>query len=217
MSLHGKRIVWAGENDEGRALNVAKVKWLVGGDTLVGRHVQGKKEIRFKPTHTLFLLTNHKPRIPADDPAIWQRLFLIEFKMSFVDEPKSKSERKRDPNIRQKLFSEAPGILAWLVKGFMEYHNYGLNPPDSVKINTSKYREDEDIIGQFITECCSLSLNFKEQAGPLYSAYKGWCELNSYTAIGSRKFGEKMVQEFKRVQENGCRYYKGIKLIAVIT
>lgn len=217
MSLHGKRIIWAGENDEGRTLNVAKVKWLVGGDTLIGRHVQGKKEIRFKPTHTLFLLTNHKPRIPADDPAIWQRIFLIEFKMSFVDGPKNKSERKRDPNIREKLLSEAPGILAWLVRGFMEYHNYGLNPPCSVKINTCKYREDEDIIGQFITECCSLSLNSKEQAGPLYSAYKGWCESNSFTAIGSRKFGEKMVQEFERVEERGCRYYKGIKLITVVT
>ena len=217
MSIQGKRIVWAGENDEGRSLNVAKVKWLAGGDTLIGRHVQGKKEIRFKPTHTLFLLTNHKPHIPADDPAIWQRLFLIEFNMSFVDDPKSVSERKRDPNIRQKLLSEAPGILAWLVRGFMEYHNYGLNPPDSVKINTTKYREREDILGQFINECCSKSLNSKEQAGPFYSSYKRWCESNSFTALGSRKFGERMVQEFERVEERGCRFYKGIKLVTIVT
>jgi putative DNA primase/helicase len=46
MSLQGKRLVWASETEEGRQLNVAKVKWLVGGDTLVGRHVQGKKEIK---------------------------------------------------------------------------------------------------------------------------------------------------------------------------
>jgi len=168
MGLQGKRIVWADEIEEGRLLNVAKVKWLVGGDTLIGRPVQGKKEIRFKPTHTLFLLTNHKPHIPADDPAIWQRVFLIEFSMSFVDDPKGNNERQRDPYIREKLLDEAPGILAWLVRGFMDYYKYGLNPPASVKLNTNKYREDEDIIGQFIDEYCSMSRDFKEQANPLF-------------------------------------------------
>ena len=34
MALRGKRLVWASETDEGRRLDTAKVKWLVGGDTL---------------------------------------------------------------------------------------------------------------------------------------------------------------------------------------
>lgn len=216
MSLHGKRIVWANETDEGRKLNVSKVKWLAGEDTLVGRHVQGKKEIRFKPTHTLFLQTNHKPRIPADDQAIWQRVLLIPFNMSFVDDPKKANERKRDPYMRQKLVSEAPGILAWLVKGFIEYYNYGLNPPELVKANTEKYREDEDVLGQFISERCSISKSSKQQAGPLHTAYKAWCESNSYKPLGSRKFGERMVEKYDRVDE-GCRYYMGIELNATST
>jgi putative DNA primase/helicase len=141
---------------------------------------------------------------------------LIPFNMSFVDDPKKTNERKRDPIIRQKLLSEAPGILAWLVKGFMEYHNYGLNPPTSVKANTNKYREDEDVLGQFINECCSISKDSKQQAGPLYTAYKTWCELNSYKPLGSRKFGERMVERFNRVDE-GRRYYMGIELNTVTT
>ena len=97
MSLQGKRLVWASETEEGRQLNVAKVKWLVGGDTLVGRHVQGKKEIKFNPTHTLFLMTNNEPAIPHDDPAIWDRVMLIRFPLSFVNDPSLPNERKRDP------------------------------------------------------------------------------------------------------------------------
>ena len=213
MGLYGKRIVWADEIDEGRMLNVAKVKWLAGGDTLVGRPVQGKKEIRFKPTHTLFLLTNHKPKIPADDHAIWQRVLLIPFNISFVDNPQKSNHRKRDPYIGHKLLSEAPGILAWLVKGFVEYHNLGLNPPELVKANTEKYREDEDVLGQFITECCSISKGSKQQAGPFYTAYKTWCEQNSYKPLGKRKFGERMVDRFDRVDE-GYRFYMGVELNA---
>ena len=217
MSLQGKRLVWASEIEEGRLLNVAKVKWLVGGDTLVGRPVQGRKEIRFKPSHTLFMLTNHKPHIPSDDPAIWQRVFLIEFGLSFVDAPQRRNERKCDPHMKNKLLSESPGVLAWLVRGFMEYFNHGLNPPDCVRVATAKYRNAEDVIGQFIDECCLLASTYKEQANPLYQAYRKWCEFNGYLPLGSRKFGEKMRERFKRVVETKGRFYKGIKLNIVVT
>lgn len=42
MALRGKRMVWASETGEGRKLDIPKVKWLVCGDRLVGRHVYGK-------------------------------------------------------------------------------------------------------------------------------------------------------------------------------
>jgi len=37
IGITGKRLVWGSETEEGRRLNDGKVKWLVGGDTLVGR------------------------------------------------------------------------------------------------------------------------------------------------------------------------------------
>ena len=136
---------------------------------------------------------------------------LIPFNMSFVDNPQKFNQRKQNPYIKQKLLSEAPGILAWLVKGFMEYHNLGLNPPESVKAITDKYREDEDVLGQFINECCSISKGLKQQARPFYNAYKTWCEQNSYKPLGSRKFGERMVEKFDRIDEQ-CRFYLGVEL-----
>ena len=56
MALRGLRLAFASETDEGRRFSTARVKWLVGGDTLVGRLPHDKHEIRFRPTHTLFLL-----------------------------------------------------------------------------------------------------------------------------------------------------------------
>lgn len=71
IALRGRRLAWASETDEGRKLNAGRVKWLVGGDTLVGRAPFGRREITFSPTHTLFLLTNHKPKADPADYALW--------------------------------------------------------------------------------------------------------------------------------------------------
>jgi len=129
MALKGKRIVWASETGEGRHLNIGKVKWLTGEDTITARAPFAKRQITFSPTHTLFLLTNHKPHITADDYAIWQRVHLVPFNLSFIDEPKTEYERKRDPDLSKKLKEEASGILAWLVRGCLSWRIEGLNPP----------------------------------------------------------------------------------------
>ncbi|HQN18497.1 MAG TPA: phage/plasmid primase, P4 family, partial [Syntrophobacteraceae bacterium] len=129
MALRGKRVVWASETDEGRKLNAGRVKWLVGGDTLVGRAPFAKREITFKPTHTLLLLTNHKPKADPTDYALWQRVHLIPFALSFVDEPHQANERKRDPYLIERLRAESSGILAWLVRGCLAWQREGLRPP----------------------------------------------------------------------------------------
>ena len=108
MGLRGKRLVWASESGEGRKLDAGKIKWLVGGDTLVGRPPYGRREISFDPTHTLFLLTNHKPKADPTDYALWQRIHLIPFTLSFVDEPHHENERQRDPYLADPLRAEGP-------------------------------------------------------------------------------------------------------------
>lgn len=217
MSLIGKRLVWASESDEGRQLDIGKVKWLSGGDTLTGRHPHGKREITFTPTHKLFLATNHKPHVPADEYAAWERISLIPFALSFVENPSKKNERKNDKFLKQKILKESSGILAWLVRGFLAWQEEGLNPPPAVQEATRKYQKDEDIIGQFIEECCKIDDNEKEQAGPFYKFYKSWCETNGHNPLGSRKYGEKMKELFERKYINGKYYYKGVKVISLIT
>lgn len=113
MSLRGRRLAWASETEEGRKLAVEKVKFFTGGDTLVGRPPHGKTMIEFTPTHKLFLLTNHRPEVPATEYALWQRMHLIPLNLSYVDEPEKDFERKRDPNLPEKLKAEASGIFAW--------------------------------------------------------------------------------------------------------
>lgn len=215
MTLQGKRLVWASETDEGRKLNAGKVKWLCGGDTLIGRHPYGKREITFQPTHTVFLLTNHKPKIDPDDFALWERIHVIEFRLSFVNKPTEIYHRKQNPKLPKQLKKEASGILAWLVRGFLAWQQEGLNPPEEVLLAVKNYRANEDDLQRFIDECCVIGNELKTQAKTLFSAYEKWCDENGYKKIWQNIFKEKMGCRFERDDTNKRKiFYKGIGILS---
>ncbi len=208
MRLRGKRLAWASETNEGRRLNAGKVKWLTGGDTLVGRDPFGKKMVAFQPTHTLFLMTNHKPKANPDDPALWGRLHLIPFELSFVDNPTEPHHRKRNKHLADKLKKEAPGILAWFVRGFSEWKKKGLDPPPKVSDATEEYRQDQDTVGQFIAEKCKLATGFEVKSSELFKEYRQWCTDNGFNPVWGNTFGERMKAKFEwKTTMNGVFYY----------
>lgn len=212
MALRGRRLAWASETDEGRKLNAGKVKWLVGGDTLVGREPYARCEVSFKPTHTLFLLTNHKPKADPDDFALWQRIHLIPFTQSFVDNPTRPDEKPRDPKLAEKLKAEAPGILAWMVRGCLEWQRQGLNPPASVLSATNDYRQDEDLLGQFLAECCVQAPHAWVKAGEIRKAYEGWCGENGHHPVSGYKFSKYLLARYDRDDSSRHRSYLGVGL-----
>lgn len=187
---------------------------MTGGDTLTGREMYGKRQVPFRPTHTLFLLTNHKPQAPADDYALWQRIHLIPFTQSFVDNPSACNERSADPGLAERLKGEASGILAWLVNGALEYQRQGLNPPAVVLEATQVYQEEEDEVGRFIEERCILRDGVEVRARDLYGAYQDWSEGNGLPSISNRKFSERILQIAERDDTRRYRYYLAIDLAA---
>ena len=89
-----------------------------------------------------------RPRVEGDDDAIWRRLRLIPFNVSFVG--------NEDKELDAKLEAELPGILAWAVRGCLKWQTNGLGLPEAVEKATSEYRADEDVLGAFIAERCDL-------------------------------------------------------------
>lgn len=211
FALRGKRLVWASESNEGRRLNSGLVKQLTGGDRLNVRTLHSKP-VQFEPSHLLLLITNHRPHIPADDDAIWDRVFLIPFTMRFVDKPGKPNERQADKALKEKLRTEAPGILAWLVRGCLEWQRMGLEPPDSVKAATEEYRTEEDTLAQFIAECCILAPNVKARGGELWTAYTAWAEDSAIRPMNKNLFGQRLKQRFELIPPKNVITYGGIGL-----
>lgn len=206
--LKGARLVTASEAEADQRLAESLIKQMTGSDTVSARFLH-QEWFDFQPTHKIFLGTNHKPVIKGTDHAIWRRIRLVQFEVT-IPEP------ERDLKLLDKLREELPGILAWAVRGCLEWGQNGLGEPDEVKDATQNYRNEMDILAQFFTDCCVENPSATVKTKDLYEAYSNWCENNGETASKKRAFGMRLQEKgFKsiRIGSTGARGWKGVGLL----
>jgi putative DNA primase/helicase len=170
--LHRARLVSASESGEGRQLDEATVKTLTGGDTVTARFLYGE-HFEFRPEFKLWLATNHRPRVDGGDDAIWRRIRLIPFEVSF----RGREDRELGPALE----AELPGILAWAVRSCLAWQREALGTAGAVDRATATYREEEDVLGAFIAERCNVGEELSCEASELRESYEAF----------SRELGEK--------------------------
>jgi putative DNA primase/helicase len=202
--LFGKRVVVATETQEGGRLDEGLVKELTGGDKMAARRMR-ENWWQFSPTHKAILVTNHKQEIRGTDHAIWRRIRLVPFEVSF-------SEGQQDKKLPGTLLAEAPGVLAWLVRGCLDWQNHGLISPDPVVTATRDYRNTQDIVEQFIEERCLTGPDYRQKSGELYANFKGWCLANGEEELSQRRFGESLRERGLKSYTSNGTWYRGIAL-----
>ncbi len=205
--LHRARFVAAVESDENMRFSEGLVKQLTGDDKITACR-KYEEPFEFHPSHKLFIGTNHKPVIRGTDYAIWRRIRLIPFEVTIPPE-------ERDRSLPEKLQAEAPGILAWAVRGCLDWQKHGLGLPKEVSDATEEYRNEMDALAGFLAEKCTLLPGDagRVRAHDLYEAYKEWCKDTGEFQLTQTRFGRKLVEKgFKREQSNGM-WYRGIVLV----
>lgn len=210
-ALAGKRLVTASETSETATLNEGRIKALTGGDSITARELYAR-QFTYVPVLKLLVGLNHLPRVDDDSEGFWRRVHRVPFARQF-----EAHERQRD--LDEVLRGELPGILAWAVRGAVEWNKTGLRPPDAVLLATADYRIQADPLGSFIAECCVLGSDKRAARGALYQAYGAWCDAQGYRdrdRLGAPSFGRRIVERFglAPVKTNGARYYMGIGLLA---
>jgi len=204
--LKGARLVTAAESDEGKRLAEALIKDLTGGDTIAARFMRAEW-FDFRPQCKIWLATNHKPTIKGTDKAIWDRIKLIPFEVIIPDE-------EQDRRLIERLKAELPGILAWAVRGCLEWYQDGLGIPDVVTTATGRYRDEMDVLGAFIADRCELTPTASETAKALYNGYKDWCEANGEKSVSKRAFGLRLAERgLDRYSDGKARSWLGIELV----
>lgn len=202
--LRGARLVTANETEDGRKLAISKVKDLTGGDLITARFLH-REFFTFRPEFKLLLRTNHKPVIRDNDHSIWRRIRLIPFNYTVPDDQK-------DPELRDKLMSELPGILAWAVRGCIRWQMDGLGMPPAVEQATSEYRTDMDVLQAFLDDCCTVDPDLSVQATELYNAYAHWCETSNERALSQTSFGRKITEKGFGIHKGALKYRTGLRL-----
>jgi putative DNA primase/helicase len=123
--MRGARYVAASETQEGQALSEVRLKHLTGGDPITARFMR-QDFFTYKPQHKIFMFGNHKPVLKNVDAAIRRRLLII----PFVRQPANP-----DLQLEAKLREEWPGILRWMIQGYLDLRRNGLVIPCSQKID----------------------------------------------------------------------------------
>lgn len=165
--LRGARFVATVETEQGRRLNESLVKQLTGGDPIRARRMR-QDFFEFNPTHKLWFAGNHLPRISGTDVGIWRRLALVPFHVEF-------GPGKADKTLPAQLAEESAGILAWAVRGCLEWRRVGLGIPASVTDATTAYRQSQDHLGRFLDDHCVVAETAYVTSGDLRAVYERWC------------------------------------------
>lgn len=206
--LFGKRAVICQETGEGRRFNETLVKQLTGGDVITARRMH-EDNWSFEPTHKLWLSTNHRPEIRGTDYAIWRRIRLIPFGIAFTDE----GEPRKDPLMETRLTAELPGILAWAVRGCLDWQQHGLGMAKAVQDATTAYQTEQDVLAAWIADCCIVGKRFEAKAADLYASYGTWCDASGETAEPQRRFGMRLTERgFTRQRRMVGIFWRGIGL-----
>lgn len=205
-SLYGKRFVVSSETEEGGRLRESIVKHITGGDTITARRMR-EDFWAFKPSHMLFLLTNHKPRITGTDDGIWRRVKLIPFTQKFEG-------TQRDPGLRHTLLAEAPGILAWIVRGAVGWNSAGrrLGDPPAVAEATADYRDSENPWGNFIAEQCRTDVGAAVSLSELGRKYSAWAVATGEPRLSNKQLAARLREKgFTSFLNNGT-WFRGLKV-----
>jgi P4 family phage/plasmid primase-like protien len=216
--LYARRLVVCSETPQGRCLNEAMVKDMTGGEPIRARRMR-EDFWQFEPTHKTVLCTNHRPVILGTDEGIWRRLRLVPFEVTFWDPaaPAKKGQfndarLQQDKQLAAKLRGELPGILAWCVRGCLDWQRLGLTLPEKVRLATNQYRSDEDMLGQFLAEKCVVGPDYCCKASGLYKTYVAWSEGSGEKPSPQKTFGEALTKRgFARYTSNGT-WYRGLAI-----
>jgi putative DNA primase/helicase len=208
--MRGARMVYSVEPEEDARLAEAFVKEATGGDRLAGRHPYGRP-FSFEPTHTLWLATNHRPEIRGTDNAIWNRIRLIPF-----TEIIPKAEQKPKHEVLALFRAELPGILAWAIRGAVDWYANGLGEAVAVTAATAAYRTDMDIVGAWIADCCVEGPSCSALVSDLRASYEAWCATNGTTPISGTAFGRRLsARNYTQGRSpTGKRTWIGVGLLA---
>lgn len=201
--LAGVRLATCCESSEGRYLDVSRLKMLSGEDAVSACH-KYENYFTFKPQAKLILATNHAPKVPAADEALWRRLKTVPFNLTVPP------ERRIEGLAERLLEQEGAGILAWAVRGYQEWQT-DRSVPAEVTQATAEYRKSEDIVEQFITECCARDLTSQSARKEVYGAYATWAKTSGVRTLTKKSFASEM-RRLGIGGDAGDRFWLGIRL-----
>lgn len=205
--LQGARLVVANEIERGQTWAEAKIAELTGGSQLSARFMR-QDLFKFWPQFKLVISGNHKPSLRGVTEAMRRRFHMFPFNVTI---PRA----ERDTSLGDKLRAEWPGILAWMIEGVRMWQQQGLNPPAQALEATAEYLKEEDLIQQWIDECCLIGGEFGSSLSVLFLSWKSWAERNNQFVGSNKNLSQQLLEHgYEKDRNFAGMYFKRIAVKA---
>jgi len=181
-SLKGARVAMTTEPKGGQPFESDKVKELISGDELVGRHLN-KNLIRFIPQYLMMMQCNDIPRNESTDDGFWRKICVVKCPSKFVikeedmyklDDPEKFPYHFKAEN-QENLYTEwAPYFLYMLFERFkvLKSNKFKFNIPDEVNAAVKEYQEEASTYTQFFNDKIVEAPGYKIDATTLYNEFQ---------------------------------------------
>lgn len=203
--LRGVRFVLASEPEEGKRFNEGLLKQITGGEPIKARRMR-ENYIQFESSAKLWIMGNHRPTIRGTDFAIWRRIHLIPFTVTI-------SKAKQDKGLWQKLDAEQEGILRWCVEGYLDWQKQGLNPTKLIEAATQEYREEMDVVQEFLDEETVKHEGQTVTHSDLYGRYAGITRDKNERILSSKAFSQKLREKGFDSERRGANQLHWVGLV----
>lgn len=202
--LNNARFVRTTEASEGQRFNEGLIKQLTGNDVITARYLYADF-FEFTPKFKLWIACNNRIIIRGTDKGIWRRIKSIDYTQTFEGE-------KVDKHLEEKLMQDKDNILMWCILGAKKWYKEGLGECEAVNKSITSYKEEMDVITQFINEKCVVNDKERTKASVLFEEYKNYCKSSNCYTMSLQKFGIELSKRFSKKVIAGCNYYLGIIL-----
>lgn len=202
--LEGRRLVVVDETDGTARWNEARLKRMTGSTKITAaRKYHDEEDIRI--TWKLAFAGNHKPALRGVGKEMERRIRLVKCNASIPDEAVDRKFRER------MIAEEGPQIIHWIFQGSALWLDAGLPLPASVADATRDYLSSEDIIGDWLAECCETEGRCERPGA--YRNYVAWSEKREERPWTSRGFWSALEDRgFTAGKSNGAVYINNLSL-----
>jgi putative DNA primase/helicase len=191
-------MVMTTETEEGRAWAEARIKALTGGDPVTARYMR-QDFFTFTPAFKLTISGNHKPALRNVDDAARRRFNVV----PFLHKPP-----RPDPTLPERLRAEWPGILRWMIEGCLAWQRDGLQRPKAVLDATAEYFAEQDVLAQWVEECCEQAPHWGETSTVLFASWRSYA-LSRAEDVRNAKWFTTMLERLGFVRAKDCRQFRG--------
>lgn len=204
-NVAGKTLMTATEQPSSYLASTNVLNALISGETIqVERKFRDPYEIT--PRAKLAWAMNELPRVGDANSGIFRRVKVVSFPPM--------NPKERNPEVKERIKDEGPGILNWAREGLVRLRERGrFEVPEGVEDATAQFKNNNDVPALFVADKCVKEAEAKEKASELYKEYKFWCEENGHRPQSSTRLSDDWQRlGFERYRAKGSTYYRGVRM-----